>query len=181
MTTTRKTATPRARTTPSARAEDAAAARPLESNLSYRLSYLSFLMNRATYPALAAHGLSNQQWKVLSVLVQITPATAQEVTRWVTLDKSAVSRMVRSLLDQGLITRKLDAEDARNVHLFVTAKGNALYKRVAEQVGALQADVMQDISPAAGAAMFKAMRQVEERLAARLDAQGAPGEPVPEE
>jgi DNA-binding MarR family transcriptional regulator len=147
---------------------------PLPLNLSYRLSYLSFLMNRTTYPVLAAHGLSNQQWKVLSVLCQLTPATAQEITHWVTLDKSAVSRTVRSLLERNLITRKLHSQDARHVHLFVTPKGNALYRRLSMQLAAVQAEVMQDVSAPARAVLFKALRKVEERLWARLDSH--PGE-----
>jgi DNA-binding MarR family transcriptional regulator len=149
-------------------------AAPLPLNLSYRLSYLSFLMNRTTYPLLAAHGLTNQQWKVLSVLRQLTPATAQEITHWVTLDKSAVSRTVRSLLEHNLITRKLHSQDARHVHLFVTPKGNALYRRLSMQLAAVQAEVMQDVSAPARAVLFKALRKVEERLWARLDSH--PGE-----
>lgn len=176
-TTAKKTGAPnRTRTAAAAQARNAPAVRPLEFNLSYRLSYMSFLVNRATAPVLAAHGITNQQWKVLSVLYQIAPATAQEVTGWVTLDKSAVSRTVRQLLELGLINRKLHVEDARNVHLFLTAKGTALYKRVAEQLAAVQADLMQDVSPAAAATLFKVLRQVEERLAARLEGQEPLGE-----
>ena len=153
-------------------AAPAEAVRPLEFNLSYRLSFMSFLMNRATGPVIAAHGLTNQQWKVLSVLSQLTPTTAQEVTRWVTLDKSAVSRTVRMLLEQGLITRKLHSQDARNVHLFLTAKGTTLYKRVGDELAALQTELMQDVAPAAGAGLFRALRQVEDRLRERLRSQG---------
>lgn len=160
---------PSTRKQPAAHAE---ALRPLEFNLSYRLSFMSFLMNRATGPVIASHGLTNQQWKVLSVLSQITPATAQEVTRWVTLDKSAVSRTVRMLLEQELITRRLHSQDARNVHLFLTAKGSTLYKRVTEELAAVQTELMQDVAPAAGAALFRTLRQVEDRLRARLHSQG---------
>jgi DNA-binding MarR family transcriptional regulator len=133
---------------------------------------MSFLVNRATGPVIASHGLSNQQWKVMSVLCQIAPATAQEVTRWVTLDKSAVSRTVRLLLEQGLITRKLLSQDARHVHLLLTPKGTALHKRVSDSLAAVQAELMQDVPPGAAAALFKGLRQVEERLRVRLHAQG---------
>ena len=136
---------------------------------------MSFLVNRATAPVLASHGISNQQWKLLSVLYQIAPATAQEVTGWVTLDKSAVSRTVRQLLELGLINRKLHVEDARNVHLFLTAKGTALYKRVAEDLAAVQADLTRDVSPTAAATLFKVLRQVEENLVARLAGEDADG------
>jgi DNA-binding MarR family transcriptional regulator len=152
---------------------DAEAVRPLEFNLSYRLSFMSFLVTRAMAPVILAHGVTNQQWKVLSVLSQIAPATAQEVTQWVTLDKSAVSRTVRSLQERGLITRKLHSQDARNVHLSLTAKGSSLYKRIAEELAMVQAELMQDISPSSGAAVFRALRQVEHRLRVRLESQGA--------
>lgn len=174
-------ATSAARATPVAQGKSSPAVRPLEFNLAYRLSYMSFLMNRATSPVLASHGLTNQQWKVISVLHQIAPATAQEVTRWVTLDKSAVSRTVRQLLEQNLITRRLHEKDARNVNLFFTAKGHALYKQVSEQLAAVQAELMQDVSPSAGAALFKALRQVEERLWVRLGNQAAGLAPAQED
>lgn len=163
---------------PAAAAAAVRSERPLESNLSYRLSFISFMIGRVTGPVLAAHGLTNQQWKVLSVIAQVAPATAQEVTRWVTLDKSAVSRTVRSLLELNLIGRKLQVEDARNVHLFLTPKGNTLQQRIAQQMGAVQADLLRDVSSAAAASMFETLRRVEDRIAARIAVDGAsqPGE-----
>jgi DNA-binding MarR family transcriptional regulator len=141
--------------------------RPLEENLSYRLSFLHFQMGRATGPLLASHGVSNQQWKVLSVLHRIGPATAQEVTQWVTLDKSAISRTVRSLLQKAWLTRKLMGDDGRNVHLLLTARGRALYQRVATDIGTLQAELTQDLSDTARRSLFESLRRVEKRLRER--------------
>ena len=141
--------------------------RPLEENLSYRLSFLHFQMGRATAPLLASHGVSNQQWKVLSVLHRIGPATAQEVTQWVTLDKSAISRTVRSLLQSAWLTRRLMGDDGRHVHLLLTARGRALYARVAADIGALQKELTQDLSATAQRSLFESLRRVEKRLRER--------------
>jgi DNA-binding MarR family transcriptional regulator len=146
--------------------------RPLEENLSYRLSFLHFQMGRVTGPLLASHGVSQQQWKVLSVLHRIGPATAQEVTRWVTLDKSAVSRTVRSLLQKAWLTRKLMGDDGRNVHLVLTARGRALYGRVATDIGSLQAELTRDLSDAARRSLFESLRRVEKRLRERVNPAG---------
>jgi DNA-binding MarR family transcriptional regulator len=169
------------RTKNSAPVQGTGVERPLEENLSYQLSYLNFLMSRAITPVLLSHGVTNQQWKVLSVLCQIAPATAQEVTGWVTLDKSAVSRVVRSLQQQNILTRKLMGDDGRHVHLLLTAKGMALYRRVATELSALQAELMQDVPRAAYKALFESLHSVEKRLNAHLSADPQTDEEVAEE
>ncbi len=151
---------------------DGGSERPFERNLSYRLSFTTFLMNRATSPILAAHGISNQQWKVLSVLRYVEPATAQQVTQWVTLDKSAISRTVRSLLELGLLTRKLQSEDARNVHMSLTAKGRAVYQRISTQFSALQAELVADVPTEELTAFLGLLRKIERGLSARLQREG---------
>jgi DNA-binding MarR family transcriptional regulator len=169
------------RTRSTAPAQGTGVERPLEENLSYQLSYLNFLMSRAITPVLLSHGVTNQQWKVLSVLCQIAPATAQEVTGWVTLDKSAVSRIVRSLQQQNILTRKLMGDDGRHVHLLLTAKGTALYRRVAAELSALQAELMQDVSRAAYNTLFESLHSVEKRLNEHFSAAAQADEETAEE
>lgn len=142
-------------------------ARTLEENLAYRVSILNFLMGRATGEILQAHGVSNQQWKLISVLDQIAPASAQEVTGWVTLDKSAVSRTVRSLMEQGLVSRKLMGADARIVHLMLSPRGKALHRRVAQALGALQGELTASLPSSAQRVLFESLRRVESRLRER--------------
>ncbi len=79
----------------------------LHANLSYRLSVVGFLLGRQTAQIYARHGLAVQQWKVLSVLFHHAPMTAVEIERWVTLDKSAISRAVAQLRRAGLVERRL--------------------------------------------------------------------------
>lgn len=159
---------PHARERASKSPQRAPDALPLATNLGYRVSYLSVLLNRAISPVLAVHGITNQQWRVISVLSEVSPVTAQEVTRWVTLDKAAVSRAVRQLVDLGLIERRLHAADARHVPLHLTARGATVHRKVAREVAAMQEELLRAVRPGDTDTLFEVMRQLEEGLRLRL-------------
>jgi DNA-binding MarR family transcriptional regulator len=143
----------------------------MKENLHYRLSMLTFLIGKATLPILVAHGISNHQWKVLGALYKIAPATAQQLTGLVTLDKSAVSRAVASLLELELIRRKSIAADGRTMHLFLTPRGKALYRRVEAELSAVQAAITADIHADGMSFLFASLDSIETRLKAAISAQ----------
>ena len=53
------------------------------------------------------------------------------------------------------------------VHLLLTARGRALYARVAADIGALQKELTQDLSATAQRSLFESLRRVEKRLRER--------------
>jgi DNA-binding MarR family transcriptional regulator len=136
----------------------------LESNLAYRISMLNFLLGKATARVYGEEGLSSHQWKVLSVLNAYAPMPARAIEKWVTLDKAAISRTVRELLNRGLVERKLNSVDARTIEISLSQPGQALYSRVATQLAALQSHLFENVTKTEQRSIFSALDKVETKL-----------------
>jgi DNA-binding MarR family transcriptional regulator len=136
----------------------------LDDNLAYRLSLLSFLVNKATSRIYNSAGLGTNHWKVLSVLNSYEPMTAQSIARWVTLDKVAISRTVRQLLELKLVDRKLHSMNGRLIEIKMTARGRRMYNAIAQQTATHQATLLQDVTVSDRRALFQTLRQIEETL-----------------
>jgi DNA-binding MarR family transcriptional regulator len=136
----------------------------LENNLAYRLSRVGFLVNKAAGRIYNGAGLSTHQWKILSVLNDHQPMSAQAIAPWVSLDKAAISRAVQQLLKKGLVQRKLHAVDARSVEIRMTPRGQRQYAAVARRTAKLQADLLRDVPGSQIRALFAVLRQIEPNL-----------------
>jgi homoprotocatechuate degradation regulator HpaR len=83
-------------------------------------------------PSLSAHGLSEQQWRVLRVLADIDgDITVGEVAERALLLGPSLSRILANLVERGLVVRQPDGRDARRAHLTITATGLALVRKIA--------------------------------------------------
>jgi DNA-binding MarR family transcriptional regulator len=104
----------------------------LEQFLPYRLSVLSNLVSQAIAGRYArAYDLTVTEWRVLAVLGRYQGLSAIEVGERIAMDKVAVSRAVARLLENGRITRALDAYDRRRSVLGLSDAGRAIYNEVA--------------------------------------------------
>ena len=103
----------------------------LEDFLPYRLSVLS---NRVSQGIAATYeerfGLSVTEWRVIAILGRYPGISATEVAQRSAMDKVAVSRAVRRLLDQRRIRREASATDRRARHLWLSSDGRAVYDEI---------------------------------------------------
>jgi len=104
----------------------------LEHFLPYRLSVLSNRVSRGiaeTYEQ--RFGLSVTEWRVIAIIGRYPGVSATEVAQRAAMDKVAISRAVRRLLDSGRIEREPNHADRRERHLRLTRDGRALYDEIA--------------------------------------------------
>ncbi|HEY4366869.1 MAG TPA: MarR family winged helix-turn-helix transcriptional regulator [Steroidobacteraceae bacterium] len=104
----------------------------LDRFVPYRLSVLT---NRVSMSIAHAYerefGLSIPQWRVVAVLARYPDLSAIEVAERTAMDKVAVSRAVQGLLAAGRVLRRQARDDRRKSVLRLSAKGHAVYMRVA--------------------------------------------------
>ncbi|MFI5013818.1 MAG: homoprotocatechuate degradation operon regulator HpaR [Hyphomicrobiales bacterium] len=81
-------------------------------------------------PSLRAHGLSEQQWRVLRALAARGPTEAMALARATFLLPPSLSRILRDLLTRGLIERRADNSDLRRSLILISAAG---YELIAAQ------------------------------------------------
>ena len=111
-------------------------------------------MGKAASNIYGARGLTNGQWKVLSVLVAFGPMAPVDVGRHVTLDKAAISRAVRQLSELGLTNYRDRLDDGRSVEVLVTAKGRRTYAAMNAEMAELQRRAFAGISRETEQAFF---------------------------
>ena len=75
--------------------------------------------------ALADKGLSLAEFRALSACAANPGCTAVDISRIIPVDPPAISRMVHSLVQRGLLSRRRSVQDRREVRLRVTADGLA--------------------------------------------------------
>lgn len=81
-------------------------------------------------PILAAHEVTEQQWRVIRVLDGAGMLDATEVAQKAFILAPSLTRMIRSLEERGLITRHKDSADGRRVLLKLTDAGRAVIDEV---------------------------------------------------
>ena len=100
--------------------------------------YLPYLVNRVGTiiaeqfggEALAPHGLSIAEWRVLAVLASNGSQRQIDLADLTSIEVSTLSRIVTRLIRMGLVTRTRSANSKREVIVKLSAKGKALVARL---------------------------------------------------
>lgn len=104
----------------------------LEEFLPYKLSLLSNTISGAIADAYAERfDLSMNEWRVMAVLGRFPGLSAREITERTAIDKVAVSRAVKRLLDARRIERVQVPEDKRSFTLTLSEEGTRVHDQVA--------------------------------------------------
>ena len=86
---------------------------------------------------LARSGVSEQKWRVLRVLQERGPQELSQVAVEACLLLSSLTRMVRPMVSEGLITRNTPPEDRRKSVIAITPAGLALVQAHADESRAI--------------------------------------------
>ncbi|MEM7080629.1 MAG: MarR family transcriptional regulator [Pseudomonadota bacterium] len=82
-------------------------------------------------PILRAHELTEQQWRLLRVLIDIGPMQISQAAEASMIMAPSVTRIVKDLTERKLIRRTSNKTDARRSTLAITSKGRQLVNRTA--------------------------------------------------
>ena len=103
----------------------------LERFLPYRLSVLSNRISQDIANLYSERfGLGITEWRVMAVLGQQSPLSANTVAERTAMDKVAVSRAVSNLLGKKYLLRQVDGNDRRRSALKLSAKGYTVFDQI---------------------------------------------------
>ena len=114
--------------------------------LPYRLSVAGTLLaaREAVMAPIRPHlrkvDLTDQQWRVLRVLVDEGATDASGLAEAGLLYPPTVTRILKQLADRGYLIRKPDPDDGRRLLVSATPKGRALVEKTAAHVAVLLAE-----------------------------------------
>jgi DNA-binding MarR family transcriptional regulator len=107
----------------------------LDRTLSYRLHLLHKLTDQDSqhaYPREA--GLTLSDGRCLATIGTFEPLSVKDLAQKANLDKGQASRAAQALVDQCLVNKQSDRQDARSVVLTLTDSGRAAFERTMDLV-----------------------------------------------
>ncbi|SEO58163.1 transcriptional regulator, MarR family [Rhodopseudomonas pseudopalustris] len=117
-------------------------------------------------PLLRAHGLSEQQWRILRALTAVDTTEVTELAHSAYLLGPSLSRILRDLEARKLIARKPAKDDQRRSMVSITRKGLTLIAAVAPFSEAIYAEIARRYGAAKLAELQEMLRVLEASLSA---------------
>ncbi|RKE74435.1 homoprotocatechuate degradation operon regulator HpaR [Pseudorhodoplanes sinuspersici] len=121
--------------------------RPFQRSLPMQLMLAREAIMQRFRPHLTAHGLTDQQWRIVRALNEVEALEIVELGRACCLHAASLSRILPKLEANGLVSRRGNKQDQRRIIVSLTAKGRRLFETVAPQSEAIYAALAQEIGP----------------------------------
>lgn len=116
--------------------------------LTYRISRVHWKLNSQASKILhETVGITLAQWRIIAFIGGSESITATELVKLTAMDKGLVSRNVKALIADGIVT-SLDSEKDNRVHMLsLTPKGRSLFDVALPRMQQRQAKLQQGITP----------------------------------
>jgi len=92
-------------------------------------------------PLLNEHGITEQQWRVVRVLLEAGALEPREIGELCRLSSPSLAGVLARMEEIGLVTRRRLAHDQRRVRVSLTPRSRALAARMVPQIEAVYARV----------------------------------------
>jgi homoprotocatechuate degradation regulator HpaR len=92
-------------------------------------------------PMLAAHDITEQQWRVIRVLGEAGALDATELAQRACLLAPSLTRILRTLEERGIVSRARDESDGRRTVIAITRKGLDFIREVTPESRAIYAEM----------------------------------------
>ena len=126
---------------------------PADFNLDHFWPYRLSILTNTISEGLARryrdrHALTVTEWRILAVLGRFPGLVASEVSQRTAMDKVAISRGVRSLMEKGLLERSTDGGDRRRQRLRITpGRGERVLMEVVPLALQYERQLLQSLEP----------------------------------
>jgi homoprotocatechuate degradation regulator HpaR len=139
--------------------------RTLEQSLPLKLLKAREAVMEQFRPHLNAHGVTEQQWRVLRALAEVEAIDIGTLSQWIALSTPSLSRMLPDMEARGLIKRRKDKIDGRVVIVLLAPKGRDLFERMSSE----SERIYHDLEEAVGRASIKALTRALDKLIVELE------------
>ncbi|WP_186176577.1 MarR family winged helix-turn-helix transcriptional regulator [Vibrio jasicida] len=102
--------------------------------------------------------------RVIKIISKQSPCTAMDVVNFLNRDKAQVTRLIKTLIEEGFIEKRPNPEDKRSQCLLTTGKGN----EVLAKIKAVDAEIFQKMTLNVSEEELEAFQLVAGKLAENL-------------
>ena len=115
-------------------------------------------------PVLRDHDVTEQQWRVLRTLAELETIEVTNLAERVFLLPSSLSRILRDLVQRGLIDRRASADDMRRGLVSITGQGQALILALSPEAAAANQAIVAVIGEAEVEELKRRLANIVSRL-----------------
>lgn len=108
--------------------------------------------------------IATSEYPILIVLFKQDGITQEEIASNLSIDKSAIARVIKSLLEKGLIERSRDFEDRRCKRIYLTQKGHSSRELIEDGIKEWNRIISKDIPLETVEQVVAVMSQMVENL-----------------
>ncbi len=87
-------------------------------------------------------GLNGFDWRLIAAVATYAPISAKGLAKVLDLSQVQMTRALTNLIDNGLISRRMDKADRRRIVLRLTKKGMEIYQQIAPKAQKVEADML---------------------------------------
>ncbi|PIV72648.1 MAG: transcriptional regulator, partial [Rhodobacteraceae bacterium CG17_big_fil_post_rev_8_21_14_2_50_65_11] len=95
----------------------------LHDSIGYHATFAARLVERRVEDGLRDFGLTRVGWCILLAVAEEGLRNPSDIARFVGIDRTATSRALRTLENEGLVSRAIGQEDRRTTEVTMTAAG----------------------------------------------------------
>ncbi|WP_126173617.1 MarR family winged helix-turn-helix transcriptional regulator [Altericroceibacterium xinjiangense] len=141
-----------------------------EDHLVQRLLFLAKMVERVSSRKLQAEfGISVAQWRVLAFVCIQGPATGSMIGESAEIDPAEISRAVKTLIADGLVTRDFAQRSRKAKLVSPTEKGHALFLQIRDQRREYFGAITGFLGPEKRADINRSLESIAEAVVAERD------------
>jgi homoprotocatechuate degradation regulator HpaR len=111
-------------------------------------------------PILNAHGITEQQWRIVRALIDTGPMEPREIGEMCAISSPSLAGVLSRMEELGYIKRKRLDHDQRRVRVSLTPRSRALGARMAPQIEATYRDIETVIGPEFSTRFYRALDEM---------------------
>jgi homoprotocatechuate degradation regulator HpaR len=115
-------------------------------------------------PVLNAHGITEQQWRIVRVLLDAGALEPREIGELCRLSSPSLAGVLARMEEIGFVNRRRLAHDQRRVRVSLTPRSRALAARIAPQIEAVYARVERSLGKEFCERLYGALDELIDKL-----------------
>jgi homoprotocatechuate degradation regulator HpaR len=108
-------------------------------------------------PLITAHGLTEQQWRVIRALNESGPLEPRQISDICTISSPSMAGVLARMEALGLVTKERFADDQRRVLVTLTKKSHQLVKAISKELEARYAALEAEVGPEVVERVYRAI------------------------
>jgi DNA-binding MarR family transcriptional regulator len=136
----------------------------LESSIPYLIYRITSRLNQDIHVRLKPDGISLPRWRILASLKSKGRSTVKELATCTVMKHAVVSKVLKEMQDDGLITRAPSDLDQRSVIVDLTSQGEAAFEQ-ARKIANVHRDIaLDDLGPDEIQTLLRLLKHIQKNL-----------------